>query len=112
MAFGKLWCGQGEKRAPASEAHKGCPSSLPEPRATYPQLSHMPYAGQHTASRTRTGRKFMAASGTWQLQEARAGGQQCSSRRSACSSPAAQGTLGPVADVTEWLVPGAGHGGF
>ena len=59
----------GDKQAPSSEAHKACPSSLPGPRATYPQLSHVPCTGQHTASRTtRRRRKSIAASDMRQLQ--------------------------------------------
>ena len=61
--WGSGSCGvaTGDKRARSSEAHNGCPSSLPEPRATYPQLSHVLCTGQHTASRTRRGSKFIAA---------------------------------------------------
>lgn len=72
--WGSGSCGvaMGDKRTPSSEPHKGCLSSIPEPRPTYPQLSHVPCTGRHTASRTRRGSKFIAASGTWQLQEPRA----------------------------------------
>jgi len=40
--LGSFAVATGDKRAPASQPHKGCPSCLPEPRAAYPQLSCMP----------------------------------------------------------------------
>lgn len=74
QAWGSCGVATGDKRAPSSDPHKACPGSLPEPWATYPQLSHAPCTGQHRASRTRTRSNFMAASGgTWHLPEPKPG---------------------------------------
>lgn len=58
-----------DKWALSREPPKCCPSSLPEPGATYSQVFHMPCTGLHTASRTRRKCSSITACGSCQLRE-------------------------------------------